>query len=186
MIVLHHNWGALHIGYGIKKSPSWYELDSFFHTTFMSFMIANRGFYPLFDIWLTQRHQDFETVITMFDGHADHKDQRWMMCADGPYDRPVQEFVDEHDGESLLIFLLTCNSRNQGRVTSKNSLVVHCRSSMSVTTMLGGRSRQILHIPGRGDFIGTTDEAKLADIARELGYGPTVGIRNDHAAQQLA
>lgn len=175
MLVLHHEWGAVHIGHNMKEYPGWYdELNVFFHTKFLAFMMFNRGFYPVFDAWLKNRHREFGILITMFDGHAAHRDKQWWMCANDEYDIPVQQFVDEHDGSSLLILLLCCNPRNRGRITSRKSLVVYSRSAMTPNSMESRRSRQLLHIPDHGDFIGTTDEAELNKIAHECGYKPSL------------
>lgn len=172
MIALHHAWGTVYSGHGME-ALSYEELDAFFYTKFMAFMLLNRGFYPVFDRWLQNRHEEFGSTMVVFDGHASHTKQGWMMCANGQNDKPVQEFVDEHDGQAILILLLCCNPRNKGRITSKKSLVVYSRSSMSLTSMESGRSKQILHVPGHGDFVATDDETKLNDIAQELGYTPS-------------
>lgn len=172
MLTLHHTWGTLHFGHGEHDIPEWDELDSYFYTKFLSFMMFNRGFYPIFAAWLRHRKDDFASLMAIFSGHADYRNKQWLLCADGVCDMPVQQFVDEHDGKALLILLLCCNPKNRGRLTSQESLVVYSRSSLNLDSMESKRSRQILHVPGHGDFIGTTDEAQLNEIAREYGYAP--------------
>lgn len=170
MLVLHHDWGTLHIGHGISEQdiPAWYELESFFHGNFLAFLMFNRGFYPLWDAWIKKYGGDFHSMLTIFDGHAGHAQGEWRMSTSGNLDMPVQEFVDREDGKSGIILLLCCNPENRGRVTSKTSLVIYSRSAMSTLAMQSKRSRQWIHIPGHGDFVGTTDEAKLTVIARKL------------------
>jgi len=173
VLVLHHGWGTLYLGHGEEKeAPQWYELDSFFTEKFLGFMMLNRGFYPVWDTWYENRKDGFQSGITIFNGHANIVNKQWLLCADAVCDMPAQEFVNEHDGASLLILLLCCNPKNLGRITSQKSLVVYSRSALSLHSMQSRRSRQLIHIPGHGDFIGTTDGEKLREIACQHGYKP--------------
>jgi hypothetical protein len=136
---------------------------------FMAFMMLNGGFYPVFNTWFKTRREEFATLMTIFSGHASYLNGQWVLKS-GTDLRPVQQFVDEYDGRSMLILLLCCNPENHGRITAEKSLVVHSRSSLTLRGMESRRSRQIMHVPGYGDFIGTTDQEKLLNIARQHGW----------------
>lgn len=159
------------MGYGIKPEeiPYYEELESFFNQNFLAFLMFNRGFYRMWDAWVHKPGADFGSMLTIYDGHADHKGLEWMMRAHGAeLDVPVQQFVDEQDGKSPIILLLCCNPENRGRITSQKSLVIYSRSSMNLRAMQGKKSRQIMHVPGHGDFLGTADEARLEELARSI------------------
>lgn len=169
VLVLHAEMGSLHLGLGCHTNPpNWYQLEGIFNQRMMALLILNRGFFPVWHAWLKKYHTDFATMMAIYDGHAGRFGGQWMMCASSKHDRSVQSFVDEYDGRALLILLLTCNPRNLGRVTSRKSLVIYSRSVLTGVAMESPRSRQIMHVPGYGDFIGRTDEARLNEIAKSL------------------
>ena len=101
MLVLHNDWGALHIGYGISENeiPNWYQMESFFTQNFLAFLMHNRGFYSIWNAWVEKRkEEEFGSMLTIFDGHATHSKGMWVINKDRGVRVPIQEFVDEQDG----------------------------------------------------------------------------------------
>jgi hypothetical protein len=174
MLALHHQWGILYADPSLKDTPrDWDQIDAFFHASYLAFSMFNRGFFPVIEAWLKTRYQEFTSLMTIFSGHADYRDKQWLLKM-GKSGQPTQEFVNKYDGRAMLIMLLCCNPRNRSRITSKKSLVIYNRGDLSLKSMESRQSRQFLHVPGHGDFIGTTDEAQLNEIARQYGYQPTL------------
>lgn len=105
MLILHHEWGQLHIGHGIQSHevPEWHELESLFWTNFMAFLMFNCGFYSVWDAWI-KRHE-FASMLTIYDGHAGPINGTWCMRTGPGADqhKPVQEFVTEQDGKSSIL-----------------------------------------------------------------------------------
>lgn len=173
MIEVTHDWGSMYFGHSFDNPPQqWYEIESQFEWRFRDLTQLNRGFHAVWDAWLQKYHAAFPKMTATFDGHAAHVKGKWVMQVTQDQVKPVQDFVNEHDGQALVILLLCCNPRNRGRVTSKKSLVIYSRSSLSLGSMQSRRSKQIMHIPGHGDFVGTIDEDKMKNIAASLNILP--------------
>lgn len=167
-----NNWGHYYVGYETEIPQHLVEhQDAVFWEYFLTFTMYNKGFFSVVNAWREKHSSEFSSMMTVFDGHARHTNKCWTLSMEKPDDVAAQDFVNEHDGKAMIILLLCCNPRNRGRVTTKKSLVIYSRNTMSLESMLSRRSKQIIHIPDKGDFVGTDDQERLQEIANEITQG---------------
>lgn len=169
MIILHHSWGTIHAGYRIEHEiPDWSGLDSYFWQKFLAFTMLNRGFYPVWDAFLTTKKTEFDSLIAVLEAHGHYQNGQWCYQSSATESKPIQDWVNEQDGKAIMLLILACNPQNKGKLVSNKSLVIHSRSNLSVNGMESKRSRQIIHVPNFGSFIGTTDRNRLEKIAKQI------------------